>query len=278
MRLDDPASLKAFLKKYGLSADKALGQHFLISSRVVNAICSRVADREGILEIGPGPGILTGPLSLQSGDVIAVELDERFADMLAETAPSAKIVMDDALRCDLAMLLENLPKKRAIVSNLPYYITHPLLTRIADVRNHFDRAVLMMQKEVADKILAQAGKRERGSLSVFLQACFTINEVVRAPAGAFMPPPKVESLVLEFSPRTFPIAKELEVPFFRFVRTGFTQPRKTLANNLSPYGREAVIDSLEKSRLSRSVRPHELTEADWISVFEAMPSTRTNDS
>ena len=267
VRIDDPAALKAFLGKFGLSADKALGQHFLISSRVVNAICARVADCPGILEIGPGPGILTAPLSEQSTILVGIEVDPRFPALLSESAPKATILLEDALLTDLAAHLENLPTPKAVVSNLPYYITHPLLTRVAEVRAHFDKAVLMMQKEVAEKILSPAGKRERGSLSVFLQACFVIREVVRAPAGAFMPPPKVDSIVLEFTPRPSPVPTNREVGFFKMVRAGFTQPRKTLANNLAPYGRDKVVAALAASSLSPSVRPHELREEEWVSVF-----------
>lgn len=270
VRLDDPGALKAFLKNHGLSADKALGQHFLVSSRVVNAICGRVADCQGILEIGPGPGILSGPLSEQCARFQAIEVDERFLPLLAESAPSAQILLEDALQADLSKRLSDLPEPRAVVSNLPYYITHPLLTRIAEARASFGKAVLMMQREVADKILSPAGKRERGSLSVFLQACFRISEVVRAPAGAFMPPPKVDSTVLEFIPRPYPVPPEQEVAFNRLFRAGFSQPRKTLANNLAVYGRERVAASIDRSGLTPTVRPHELREEDWVSVFRGL--------
>ena len=272
VRIDDPAALKAFLGKFGLSADKALGQHFLISSRVVNAICARVAECPGILEIGPGPGILTGPLSEQSAALIAIEVDERFPSLLLESAPKAQVILADALHADLMAHLAGLPTPKAVVSNLPYYITHPLLTLVADARSGFDKAVLMMQKEVAEKILSPAGKRERGSLSVFLQACFHIKEVVRAPAGAFMPPPKVDSIVLEFTPRPSPVPSDRETSFFKLVRVGFTQPRKTLANNLAPYGRERVVSALVVATLSLSIRPHELREADWVALFEGIVS------
>lgn len=275
MRLDEPAALKAFLGSHGLSADKALGQHFLVSSRVVKAICARVADCKGILEIGPGPGILTGPLSEQAEQMFAIELDDRFAKLLTESAPLATVFLEDALQSDLSARLDTLPAPKAVVSNLPYYITHPLLTRVAESRASLDKAVLMMQKEVAEKILSPAGKRERGSLSVFLQTCFKISEVVRAPAGAFMPPPKVDSIVLEFLPRSLPVPPDEEKALFRLIRAGFTQPRKTLANNLNAFGRERVVSALAACSLSPSVRPHELPEEDWVGIHRFLLDAQT---
>lgn len=153
VNLADPVRLKEFLQAHGIGAKKALGQHFLISSRAVNAIVATAADCASVLEIGPGPGILTGPLT-ETCAVSALEIDERMPALLADSAPEARILAGDALQIDLRAVLEGLSEPRAIVSNLPYYITGPLLQRIAEVRDRIAFATLMMQREVANRILA----------------------------------------------------------------------------------------------------------------------------
>jgi len=270
VRLDDPGRLRSFLGRHGLSADKALGQHFLVSAQVAASIAGRLSACRGLLEIGPGPGILTGPLSDTAEQMVALEIDPRMGPLLAESAPKADIVFGDALSYPLCDLLERLPEPRGLVSNLPYYITGPLLDRISEARRHFAIAVLMMQQEVADKIAAPAGNGARGAVSVHLQSCFEIEHVIKAPASAFLPPPKVDSAVLAFTPRISLVTAERETMFVKFVRAGFVQPRKTLANNLASWGREKVEGALGVLGLPLLVRPHQLKEEDWIALLEAL--------
>jgi 16S rRNA (adenine1518-N6/adenine1519-N6)-dimethyltransferase len=268
LNLSDPGTLRAFLQRHGLSARKGLGQHFLCSSVAVNAIFSAASDCAGVLEIGPGPGVLTRPFSLVSS-VLALEVDDRMIEALSESAPAARVLKQDALTADLPSLLRELPSPRAVVSNLPYYITGPLLTAIAGARSEFSKAVLMMQKEVAARILAPPGNSDRGSLSVFLQAQFEIKKVASVPPGAFLPPPKVESAVLLFTP----LPENDDPALFDFVRVGFTQPRKTLANNLSVglgKSREEVTDAMTAIGLDVRVRPQVLTVDHWRSLRKAL--------
>lgn len=258
----------ALLKRHGISPKKGLGQHFLCSSKVVSKIASRFEGYAGLLEIGPGPGVLTQALSESVCQFTAIEVDSRMAAILAESAPSAQVVEADALVADLSGYLRDLPEPRGVVSNLPYYITAPLLQRIAEARASWCKAVLMTQKEVGVRILAPPGSRERGSLSVYLQALFQISSVCDVPPGAFLPPPKVDSIVLEFVPRDVNYTEE----FFAFVRGGFKQPRKTLANNLAALGfsREAVVHA----NLDELVRPQALNLEQWIELFhKASPFT-----
>jgi len=186
---------------------------------------------------------------------------------LRDSAPAAQVVFGDALKEDLGALLRQLPEPRAVVSNLPYYITAPLINRIAAERAHFAKAVLMMQKEVAQRIVAREGDSARGSLSVYLQALFEIRTVALAPAKAFLPPPKVDSMVLEFRPI---IGVQDTDAFFDFVRLGFSQPRKTLANNLSPKGKGRVMTAIEVENLSASIRPHELSLEAWRGLYRRL--------
>ncbi|MBN9500975.1 MAG: ribosomal RNA small subunit methyltransferase A [Armatimonadetes bacterium 55-13] len=266
--LTDPGSLKAFLGRHGLQADKRLGQHFLCSSRVVDAIEERLSSYRGMMEIGPGPGVITSRLANMAEKTIAIELDDRMISALGESAPGVDVRKADALKVDLKAILEELPSPRGLVSNLPYYITGPLLTRIAEVRGSYEKAVLMMQKEVADRVLAAARTSARGSLSVYLQSQFSIEKVVSAPAGAFLPPPKVDSTVLQFVPK--PTGIEDEEGYFKLVRLAFTQPRKTLANNLvGGYhcSREQALEWITGSGLGELARPQELSLPEWHALW-----------
>ncbi len=264
MNLADPGDLRKFLSRYGLKPDKGLGQHFLCSSSVVGAIAKRLDGMRGLLEIGPGPGVLTQVLSQSADQMTAVELDSTMIQALAESAPKTRVVQGDALKVDLGELLRELPEPRGVVSNLPYYITGPLLERIDEQSPFWSVAVLMMQREVARKIVAKPGDSERGAISVNLQRQFKIAKLIDAPKGAFLPPPNVESQVLAFEPR--PEALEHGHQFFQLTRTGFSQPRKTLANNLTPFrnlGKEAAAAKIVEAGLRPDVRPHQLTEDEW---------------
>ena len=244
--------------------NKSFGQHFLVSEPVIRQIVGTVEGFSGVLEVGPGPGVLTGPLTDLVEKVIAVEIDDVILPVLQDMAPDAQVVHSDALQVDLGALLDQLPEPRALVSNMPYNITGPLLTAFAAQRGKYSRATLMMQKEVADRILSPAGDRNRGSLSVFLEAQFEIRKLCIVPPGAFLPPPKVTSAVLEF----FPLEREFSSSFFKMVRAGFAQPRKTLVNNLKSMGLNA--GHLEQLDLSASIRPHQLTLEQWNSLSKLL--------
>jgi len=241
----------------------------------VEAIAGRLSHCAGILEIGPGPGVITSRVAETAQKVIAIELDDRMISALGESAPTVDVRKADALQADLAAILQELPEPRGLVSNLPYYITGPLLTRIAAVRDHYERTILMMQKEVAERVQAEAKTSARGSLSVFLQAQFEIDKVVQAPAGAFLPPPKVDSTVLEFTPNDLGVPDEK--PFFKLIRQSFAQPRKTLANNLvAAYHvpREEVLTWIAEAGLKELARPQELTLKEWktLNAVLALPT------
>lgn len=242
--------------------DKSLGQHFLISDKVISKIVLAVG-HDNVLEIGPGAGSLTQQLSLDR-QVIAVELDKRMIDVLAETSPQAEVIQGDALQLDLHAVITRLDKPRALVSNMPYNITGSLLDRFTQLRAQVECMVLMMQKEVADKVTAHPKDRRRGALSVVMQSLFQIELVANVPPGAFLPPPKVASTVLRFTPLPGDPSEALDL-----VRMGFVSPRKTLANNLrSRY--PTVEPALLELSLSPTIRPHELTWPEWQKLHHAL--------
>ena len=221
-----------------------------------------------MLEIGPGIGVLTAPLTCQASSLIAIELDKRLIEPLQSAVPGAEIVSADVLEVDLAVILKRLPEPRCIVSNMPYNITGPLLGKVAENHVLIRNAVLMMQKEVGERVLAMASTPERGSLSVAMQLQFSIEKVCDAKAGAFHPPPKVDSIVLDFTPREHGphLRRVLDV-----VKLGFKQPRKTLLNNLGEaHERPRVKEVIEGLGKEPNVRPHQLTNEEWVALAERL--------
>jgi 16S rRNA (adenine1518-N6/adenine1519-N6)-dimethyltransferase len=198
--------------------------------------------------------------------------------VLNETAPKATVHFEDALKANLIARLEQLPAPRGIVSNMPYYITGPLLERIEGAFPHFDRAILMMQKEVGDRILSLAGDSDRGALSVAIGAGFHVRKVVFAPGGAFYPPPKVDSIVLELRPKE--VSADTRIALRKLLSIGFAQRRKTLENNLAAGYRWTKAESqsvLSKADIPDRARPQELTEADWFRVLTCVNEHRARD-
>lgn len=274
--LTDRKELKAFLERHGLWPKKSLSQHFLCSSTVVDAILERLSEFRGVLEIGPGPGVLTHALCGSCEKVAAIEIDARMRDALTESAACAQIVFADALSVDWRPILDGLAEPRAVVSNMPYGITGPLLGRAAEYRRHFSKAILMMQKEVANRVLAPPRNSDRGSLSVFLQAQFEIDKVCSVPPGAFLPPPIVESAVLQLVPKVSGLSSKEEEQFFGFVRSGFRMPRKTLANNLMKEAGERldVQGWLRSAGLDPRARPQDPDLDQWRRIWESAKTFR----
>lgn len=269
MNLTDPKILKVLLERHGLTPTKKFGQHFLVSQPVVDKILTAaLADPSPatILEVGPGPGVLTRPLSESVSRLVAYEVDEIAVSTLTESAPLAEVRGIDFLSVDLYAEMSQWTKDVAVVSNMPYNITGPLLTSFTRLRPLISRAVLMMQLEVGQKILSKPGDRSMGSISVFLQSRWKISKVCDAPSGAFFPPPKVQSIVLQFVPKP---AFENEREHEAIVRLGFSQPRKTLVNNLKGTYPEIGL-KLTELKIDAQVRPHQLTLDQWFDLVSLL--------
>lgn len=238
------------LRSRGLSPQKRLGQNFLHDARVAEAIAEAAAPRRAaagheaaetqarngtVLEIGPGLGALTAPLLARAEHVIAIERDEGLVPLLRErladevAAGRLEIVVGDATEASWIQLLEDRERPRAIAGNVPYLITGRLIEMAVHAADHLDRAVFMVQKEVADRLLAGPGTKTYGALSVFVQAAFTVTRVLVVRRGAFFPPPEVDSAVVLLTPQRPRRAQETEA-FRTVVRMAFGQRRKTLRN------------------------------------------------
>lgn len=236
-----PTRTKEILEKYGFSFKKSLGQNFLIDTNILhNIIAAADLTREkAAIEIGPGIGALTEQLARTAGKVMAIEIDQRLLPILAETLSpydNVEVVHGDVLHLDLRSLLaEKLAgfDRISVVANLPYYVTTPILMKLLEGRLPLEHIVVMIQKEVAERIAAKPGTKDYGSLSIAAQFYAETQVVMNVPAQVFVPRPNVDSAVIRLQVREKPAVEvDDEDVFFRVVKGSFAQRRKTLLNNL----------------------------------------------
>lgn len=259
-------------------ARKSLGQNFLVdggyASKIVSALALTVGD--DVIEIGPGRGALTGRLIQTGARVTAVEIDTELAALLEEEfgdEPRFRLVTGDFLEIDLKDLVAEPPAK--VAANLPYYISTPILRRLFEQRSLFTALVVMLQKEVAERIIAQPGDSSRGFLTVLIERGFTAEKLFDVPAGAFRPVPKVESAVVRLVSRDGEIGPGTDSQFEDLASAAFRQKRKTLKNNLDAAGGELRrnIESLggsepvlQKAGIDPRTRAEALSKKDWESL------------
>lgn len=242
MNLCSYNEISSLLKRHGFTFSKALGQNFIINERICPAMAQSLNANEntGVLEIGPGIGVLTKELCSVAGKVVSVELDNRLFPILSETLSDCgniEIVEGDALKMDLNALIDEKFTGMSdikVCANLPYYITSPIIMKLIESKLPVNEIVVMVQKEAADRLAAQIGSRESGVLTVAAQYYAEIEKLFDVSRGSFMPQPKVDSAVIKLSVRKEPpVRAENEKRFFEIVRAAFAQRRKTALNSLS---------------------------------------------
>jgi 16S rRNA (adenine1518-N6/adenine1519-N6)-dimethyltransferase len=250
-----------------------LGQNFLVDTEAIQRIADSIGDLTGrtVVEIGPGRGAITAALAARAARVLAVELDHELALHLRVHFASDRVtvVEQDALQFDFAATSAAAGERLLVVGNLPYGITSPILLRLAASHAALDRAVLMVQREVADRVVAQPGSRDYGLLSVTVQIYGPAQRLFTLPPAAFSPPPEVHSTVFRwrFAPRFAELSLD-EVSFLPFVRKVFAQKRKTLANNLRAAG---ISPAAVAAALARAaIDPHARAEALPIEALAAL--------
>lgn len=250
-----PTRTREILKQYGFSFKKSLGQNFLVDLNILSKIvdAAELTKEKGAIEIGPGIGTLTEQLSRKAGKVVAVEIDQRLLPILADTLSAyshTEIVHGDVLEMDLGTLIrEKFPEqeKVSVVANLPYYVTSAILMKLLEERLPLENIVVMIQKEVAERIAAGPGGKEYGALSVLAQFYAEAEVVTIVPHSVFIPQPNVDSAVLRLRIRNQPaVDVDSETMFYRVVKASFAQRRKTLSNNLlnNLFGRERKEEML----------------------------------
>ncbi|MGC4045716.1 MAG: 16S rRNA (adenine(1518)-N(6)/adenine(1519)-N(6))-dimethyltransferase RsmA [Armatimonas sp.] len=245
MDLTRPSELKPFLERHGFALQKRFGQNFLISrvhlEKIVGA--AEIAKSDHVLEIGPGAGVLTVELAKQAGKVTSIELDRALIPLLDDVMTefdNFTLLQGDALQLPL-------PEANKVVANIPYNITSPLLVRLLSHRPAFDSLTLLVQKEVAQRLVAAPGTSDYGALTVFVNYYASARIAVSVPKGVFLPPPKIDSAAIHLTVHSVP---PVEVPseeaLFAVSRAAFGQRRKTIANALSA-GLERTREDVESA-------------------------------
>ena len=272
MKLTNPSELKKVIESHGFSFTKSLGQNFLIDENVLNKIVqgSGIDKSWGVLEIGPGAGTLTRALAEAAGKVVAVEIDKRLIPLLSYTLgefDNVEVINEDIMKVDLAALLkekfDGMPV--AVVANLPYYITTPIIMNILESDTPVRSLTVMIQKEVADRMAAQPGGKDYGALTAAVQFYTDPKIICRAEPHCFMPQPKVASVVIKLEvlekPRVEVVNRD---HMFAVIKSAFGQRRKTLTNALSksPYiniGKNSVLSALSQMGLNENIRGEALS-------------------
>lgn len=284
MELYDINQIEALLKRHGFHFSKALGQNFLTDPEVCPAMAEAAIpdDSYGVLEIGPGIGVLTVELAKRAAKVVSVELDERLLPILEETlAPFAnvKVVPGDILKLDLHQLLAEEFGNRPVVvcANLPYYITSPIITHLLQEQLPIRSLTVMVQAEAAERLCAEMGTREAGAITAAIRYYAQPERLFTVPKESFVPSPKVTSEVIRLTLLPEPPAQlDNEPAFFRMVKAGFTQRRKTILNSFSSclhLSKEELRSVLAELNIPETARIEQLTLDDLIRIYQHTSSS-----
>ena len=279
-RLYSPSYIREILDKYGFEFSKALGQNFLIDGNILKNIskAGEITKEDLILEIGPGIGTLTEELALNAKKVVAVELDKNLLPILGETLKAydnIEVVHGDILKLDLKELIDNKLEGGPIkvVANLPYYITTPIIGKLLEEDLNIHSIIIMVQKEVADRIVATPNSKEYGALSLFINFYSHPQIILKVPKTVFMPQPRVDSAVVKLNIKD-------ELPdvdrdlFFKVVKSAFNKRRKTLLNSLSSgelgLEKEIIKNVLKEADIPFNIRAENLNIEDFIKISKIL--------
>lgn len=280
-KLSDIGTIKDILTRHGFSFSKGLGQNFLINP----SVCPRMAEMSGagegvgVIEIGPGIGVLTQELCQLADKVVAIEIDKRLMPVLAETLAdfdNVKVVNEDVLKLDLHKLIEEefAGMKVVVCANLPYYITSPIIMSLLEEKLPIEAITVMVQKEAAQRICAEVGTRQSGAVTVAVNFYSKPEMLFTVSAGSFMPAPKVNSAVIRLDVLQKPAVDVQDTKkFFRAVKAAFGQRRKTISNSLSSglsMEKSAVNALLEACGISPTARAEQLTMEDFSKIAERL--------
>ncbi|HDG4508104.1 TPA: 16S rRNA (adenine(1518)-N(6)/adenine(1519)-N(6))-dimethyltransferase RsmA [Staphylococcus pseudintermedius] len=277
-----PSRTRALLNQYGFNFKKSLGQNFLIDVNIINRIidASGIDHMTGVIEIGPGMGSLTEQLAKNAQHVLAFEIDQRLIPVLDDTLSpynNVTVINEDILKANVAEAIQHHLshcEKIMVVANLPYYITTPILLTLLEQDLNIDGYVVMMQKEVGERLNAQVGTKAYGSLSIVAQYYTETSRVLTVPKTVFMPPPNVDSIVVKLMKRESPIV-DVDNPnaFFKMTKGAFSQRRKTIYNNyqnLFENGKEqkeTIMQWLERADIDPKRRGETLSIQEYARLY-----------
>lgn len=283
MELSNIGTIKDILGRHGFTFSKSLGQNFLINP----SVCPKMAEQSGakkgvgVIEVGPGIGVLTCQLAERADRVVAIELDKRLLPVLDETLAeydNIKIINDDILKIDLKELIETELSGMEVVvcANLPYYITSPVIMKLLEDRLPINALTVMVQKEAAQRICAEVGSRQSGAVTVAVNYYAKPQILFGVSAGSFMPAPKVDSAVIRLDILKEPCVQvEDEELFFKVVKAAFSQRRKTLPNSLSAglqISKLTVTNALNRANVPVNYRAEQLTMEQLAKTSNAIGS------
>lgn len=280
----NPIRTQAILNEYGLHAKKKLGQNFLTDLNILHGIVdtAEITKDDFVLEIGPGIGSLTEQLARAAKKVVALEIDSQMVAVLSDTLQpydNVKVIENDVLKVDLNELIaaefgRNVTVK--VVANLPYYITTPILMQLLRANISWDNIVVMMQREVADRLNAKPGTKEYGVLTLTLQYFAQAQLAMKVAAASFNPAPNVDSAVVKLTPLTPEIVVDQPERLFGVIKGSFSHRRKSLWNNmLQTYGKDAatkekITTALESAGISPAIRAERLELAEFTTLYLAL--------
>ena len=275
------------LQKYNITFQKKFGQNFLVDKNILEKIvdAAQITEKDCVLEIGPGIGTMTQYLAERAGNVIAVEIDKNLIPVLQDTLSSydnVTILNQDILKVDINHIIEkyNNGNPIKVVANLPYYITTPIIMALFESHVALKSITIMIQKEVADRIQAQAGTKDYGALSLAVQYYAKPEVIVKVPAACFMPRPNVDSSVIRLTKYERPPVKAQDEDYlFTVIRASFNQRRKTLVNGLSNAGsvgvsKEKIAEVLTQMKLPLTVRGETLTLEQFTELSNCLLAVR----
>ena len=274
--LSDIGTIKDILHRHGFTFSKALGQNFLINPSVCPTMAelSGAGEGVGVIEIGPGIGVLTNELCQLADKVVAVELDKRLIPVLGETLAeydNVKVINADVLELDLNKLIEDEFSGMEVVicANLPYYITSPVIMKLLEDKLPITAITVMVQKEAAQRICAPVGSRESGAVTVSVNYYAEPSLQFHVSAGSFMPAPKVDSAVIRLDVRKEPPVITDEEKFFRVVKAAFSQRRKVISNSLSSglkMSKDEINEVLAAANVPSNARAEKLSLDDFAAI------------
>lgn len=280
-RLSDISTIKEILARHGFRFSKTLGQNFLINP----SVCPKMAELCGagpgcgVLEIGPGIGVLTRELAQRAEKVAAVELDQRLLPVLEETLDgfsNVNVIHGDAMKIDLkALIAQEFPGlEAAVCANLPYYITSPVIMRLLEERLPVSAVTVMVQKEAAERLCAEPGTRACGAVSVAVRYFSEPEILFQVSRGSFLPAPNVDSAVIRLKIRKEPTVRvSEEALFFRAVKAAFGQRRKAIVNSLCSglaQPKELVAEALQGAGIAPNLRAEQLSMEQFAALAEEL--------
>lgn len=268
------------LKKHRITLTKKYGQNFISDPSLLERIASVCdwQDDDVALEIGPGAGTLTRAIAAHADRMLAIEIDKRLAPLLEESlsgCDNVKLIFGDALKSDLDALVRdelNHDGDYKLVANLPYYITTPLIMHVLEDSKHVDELVIMVQKEVGERLCAKPGSRTYGAVTVMVQYLATASRAFDVGRRAFTPPPDVDSTILHLVPyKERPIQAKDDAMMRRVVKAAFSQRRKTLRNSLASLGvdKASIATALEKAGIDEQRRAESLSGTEFVALSDA---------